>query len=114
MFFAKSIDVMAWFLAYQTSGNHLVNPFPIDFEFPTRPIILKASPIGQINLFRKMGRLIFLSNIPEIGISRGSSQLIFRGSQEVNCAQLTTGPHKAEFYLYGYVPELQIQIWQSN
>lgn len=105
---------MGWSLVYQTSGNHTINPFPIDFEFPHSPIILKASPIGQINLFRKMGRLIFLTNIPGIGISRGSSQLIFKGSQEVSTAQLTDGTYKAEFYLYGYVPELQIQVWQSS
>lgn len=98
-------------LAYEVSGNHSVNPFPIDFVFPKTPVILTATSLNQINLFRKLGRLTFITNIPNIGRNQGNSYVIYKGSQNLNTAQLIDSDYQAEFYLYGYVPGIKLQVW---
>lgn len=103
-----------WTLTYETIGNHVVNPFPIDFNFPSSPVILTAIGIDQRNLFRKLGRLTFLKVVPNLGVTRGSNFVIFRGNQALRTSQLIGDDYQAEFYLYGYVPQVKIQVWQSD
>lgn len=103
-----------WILAYETIGNHASNPFPISFTFPQSPVILTATGIEQKNLFKKLGRLTFLKSIPNVGITKGTSFVVFEGNQTLKTSQLIDSEYQAEFYLYGYVPQIRIQIWQSN
>lgn len=103
-----------WILAYETIGNHATNPFPISFTFPQSPVILTAVGIEQKNFFKKLGRLTFLKSVPSVGITRGTSFVILEGSQSLKTSQLIDSSYQAEFYLYGYVPQIRIQIWQNN
>lgn len=105
---------MVWNLTYETSGNHVINPFPINHVFPKKPVVLVALPIGQINLLYYVGRLTFLTSIPDLGEVKGNSQKIHRGTQIVNPVQLLSYSFTAQFYLYGYIPQLRILIYESD
>lgn len=103
-----------WTLDYETIGNQSKNPFPINFTFPQSPVILTAVGIEQKNLFKSLGRLTFLKSIPNVGITRGTSFVIFEGNQSLKASQLIGSNYQAEFYLYGYVPQIRIQVWQNS
>lgn len=100
-----------WTFDYQTTINHSVNPFLIDYVFPVEPVIVYARTLIDYNLRYRLGRLTFTTNVAGVGDTKGKSQVIHRGNQIVDTSQLIDGSYKAEFYLYGYIQEVELKIW---
>lgn len=71
-------------------------------------------PIGQLNSYYKLGRLSFLTELPGIGEVKGKSQALHRGYQFLDTTQVADYVFKSEFWIYGYVPQVQISFYVSS
>lgn len=105
---------MSWKRVYSQVCPQYPNPTRLDFEINSTPLIVLATPIGQLNSFYKLGRLSFLVDLLGIGTTKGKSQVIHRGYQFVDTTQIANYSFKSEFWIYGYVPEVRIDFYTSN
>lgn len=105
---------MSWSLAYLQICNQFPNPTRIEFEVRSSPIIVAATPIGQLNGYYKLGRLSFLTELSGLGVVKGKSQPIHRGCQFLDTIQLADYAFKSEFWVYGYVPQVRLDFYVSD
>lgn len=105
---------MSWNRVYSQICPQYPNPTRLDFEINSAPLIVSATPIGQLNSFYKLGRLSFLVDLPGIGTTKGKSHVIHRGYQFVDTTQVANYSFKSEFWIYGYVPQVRIDFYTSD
>lgn len=105
---------MSWSLAYFQICNQFPNPTGIEFEVRSSPIIVAATPIGQLNSYYKLGRLSFLTELSGLGVVKGKSQSIHKGCQLLDTIQLADYVFKSEFWIYGYVPQVRLDFYVSD
>ena len=102
-----------WQQVYSGKIAQLANPAPIYYTFSKPLIVVSASCSTAKPSWRKAGLATPIFTIPDIGLVRGFARLVNLDTQLIEFAHAAGLSYSIEFYLYGWISDVDLIFWQS-
>lgn len=105
---------MAWQQVYQLNSIYSDFPVAIPYSFATNEIIIEITSTRlSNNSNHKAGLLWSVTNVPNVGITKGEFSRVYLARQKVNIDRVQSREYTLEFLHFHWISYLTLTFWED-